>query len=155
MNENIRISPRTFMPNSLSVPRIANFRYQNRLGMLHVKIRVPKKAKSQLFIRPHMALKFGRTFKTHPMQAGLTNKPLTFREIFLVKSLFVLLILEQLSMSELKAEKCLELATADDGSNMNRPRYPHPRSHYRVSIQGLVDIHRASRLLRPGRDTRY
>ena len=116
------------MPNSLSVPRIANSRYQNRLGMLHVKIRVPKKAKSQLFIRPHMALKFGRTFKTHPIQAGLTNKPLTFREIFLVvKSLFVLLILEQLSMSELKAEKWLELATADDGSNMNRSKYPYPR----------------------------
>jgi IS1 family transposase len=34
------------------------------------------------FIRPHRALKFGREVRTPAQQAGLTRKPLTFREIF-------------------------------------------------------------------------
>jgi transposase-like protein/IS1 family transposase len=34
------------------------------------------------FIRPHMALKFGRLTKTPAMQAGLVDRPLTFRQIF-------------------------------------------------------------------------
>jgi IS1 family transposase len=34
------------------------------------------------FVRPHRALKFGGEFRTLAMQAGLTNKRLTFREIF-------------------------------------------------------------------------
>jgi transposase-like protein/IS1 family transposase len=34
------------------------------------------------FIRPHRALKFGREFRTPAMQAGLTRRRLTFREIF-------------------------------------------------------------------------
>ena len=35
------------------------------------------------FIRPHMALKFGTLYKTPAMQAGLTDKPLTFRQVFM------------------------------------------------------------------------
>ena len=34
------------------------------------------------FVRTHLALKFGRTCKTPAMQAGLTNRPLSFRDIF-------------------------------------------------------------------------
>ena len=34
------------------------------------------------FIRPHRALKFGREVRTPAMQAGLTEKQLTLREIF-------------------------------------------------------------------------
>jgi hypothetical protein len=34
------------------------------------------------FLRPHRALKFGREVRTPAMQAGLTLKRLTFRDIF-------------------------------------------------------------------------
>jgi len=34
------------------------------------------------FVRPHRALKFGREVRTPAMQAGLTRRPLTWREIF-------------------------------------------------------------------------
>jgi len=34
------------------------------------------------FVRPHRALKFGRQVRTPAMQAGLTSRQLTFREIF-------------------------------------------------------------------------
>ena len=34
------------------------------------------------FLRPHRALKFGREVRTPAMQAGLTKKRLTFRDIF-------------------------------------------------------------------------
>jgi len=34
------------------------------------------------FIRPHMALKFGRLTKTPAMQAGLVDRRLTFRQVF-------------------------------------------------------------------------
>ena len=34
------------------------------------------------FLRPHLALKFGREVRTPAMQAGLTNRLLTWREIF-------------------------------------------------------------------------
>ena len=34
------------------------------------------------FVRPHRALKFGREVRTPAMQAGLTKRRLTFREIF-------------------------------------------------------------------------
>ena len=35
------------------------------------------------FVRPHGALKFGREIRTPAMQAGLTTRRLTFRDIFL------------------------------------------------------------------------
>ncbi len=35
------------------------------------------------FVRPHRALKFGRETRTPAMQAGLTARRLTFRDIFL------------------------------------------------------------------------
>jgi hypothetical protein len=34
------------------------------------------------FVRPHRALKFGREVRTPAMQAGLTTRRLSFREIF-------------------------------------------------------------------------
>ncbi len=34
------------------------------------------------FVRPHGALKFGREIRTPAMQAGLTTRRLTFRDIF-------------------------------------------------------------------------
>jgi transposase-like protein/IS1 family transposase len=41
------------------------------------------------FVRPYRALKFGREVRTPAMQAGLTNKSLTLREIFSLRLLFV------------------------------------------------------------------
>src|SRR5262245_35971473 len=43
------------------------------------------------FIRPHRALKFGREFRTPAWQAGLTNRALTWREIFSSKMVFLAL----------------------------------------------------------------
>ena len=43
------------------------------------------------FIRPHWALKFGREVRTPAMQAGLTTRRLTFREIFSSAMLFLVL----------------------------------------------------------------
>ncbi len=44
------------------------------------------------FIRPHMALQFGTIRRTPAMQAGLTSRPLTFRQIFTSRVLIVFLI---------------------------------------------------------------
>ena len=44
------------------------------------------------FIRPHMALQFGTIRRTPAMQAGLTSKPLTFRQIFTSRVLVVFVI---------------------------------------------------------------
>ena len=40
------------------------------------------------FIRPHRALKFGRAVRTPAMQAGLTRRRLTLREIFSSRMVF-------------------------------------------------------------------
>jgi hypothetical protein len=34
------------------------------------------------FVRPHRALKFGQDMRTPAMQAGITRKPLTLRQVF-------------------------------------------------------------------------
>ena len=39
------------------------------------------------FVRPHGALKFGREIRTSAMQAGLTTRRLTFRDIFLATTI--------------------------------------------------------------------
>ena len=39
------------------------------------------------FVRPHRALKFGREVRTPAMQAGLTTRRLSFRDIFLAKTI--------------------------------------------------------------------
>ena len=39
------------------------------------------------FVRPHGALKFGREIRTPAMQAGLTTRRLTFRDIFLATTI--------------------------------------------------------------------
>ena len=44
------------------------------------------------FIRPHMALQFGTTRRTPAMQARLTSRPLTFRQIFTSRVLVVFVI---------------------------------------------------------------
>ena len=44
------------------------------------------------FIRPHMALQFGTLRRTPAMQAGLTSRPLTFRQIFTSRVLVVFII---------------------------------------------------------------
>ena len=41
------------------------------------------------FLRPHRALKFGPETRTPAMQAGLTTKRLTFREVFISVSIFL------------------------------------------------------------------
>jgi hypothetical protein len=40
-----------------------------------------------------MALKFGRLYKTPAMQAGLADKPLTFRRIFMSESSIVVVLI--------------------------------------------------------------
>ena len=46
------------------------------------------------FVRPHMALRFGREVRTPAMQAGLVDRKLTFRDIFTaVMTFFSLLVL--------------------------------------------------------------
>ena len=45
----------------------------------------------QNFVRRHSALKFGTVTRTPAMQAGLATRALTFREIFLLAMLIVLL----------------------------------------------------------------
>jgi hypothetical protein len=42
------------------------------------------------FVRPHMALKFGRLVKTPAMQAGLAAERISFREVFTSFFLFFL-----------------------------------------------------------------
>ena len=44
------------------------------------------------FLRPHRALKFGREVRTPAMQAGLTKKRLTFRDVFTSISNFLCLV---------------------------------------------------------------
>ena len=39
------------------------------------------------FVRPHGTLKFGREIRTPAMQAGLTTRRLTFRDIFLATTI--------------------------------------------------------------------
>jgi hypothetical protein len=45
------------------------------------------------FIRPHLALKFGRKVRTPAMQEGLAKKRLAFRDIFLSIPKFLRLVL--------------------------------------------------------------
>ena len=44
------------------------------------------------FVRPHRALKFGRIIRTPAMQSGLTNRRLSFRDIFMSISTFLRLV---------------------------------------------------------------
>ena len=53
------------------------------------------------FIRPHRALKFGREIRTPAMQAGLTKRRLTFREIF--SSTMVLLAWKKLTCASVRS----------------------------------------------------
>ncbi|HIL70916.1 MAG TPA: hypothetical protein EYG38_13850 [Verrucomicrobia bacterium] len=43
------------------------------------------------FLRPHNSLKFGKETRTPAMQAGLANRRLSFREIFTIRFLFIIL----------------------------------------------------------------
>ena len=45
------------------------------------------------FLRPHRALKFGKTLRTPAMQAGLAKKRLSFRELFTSQTAFFLFFL--------------------------------------------------------------
>ena len=45
------------------------------------------------FIRPHMALKFGKETRTPAMQAGIVSRKLTFRDIFTCQELLYLCLL--------------------------------------------------------------
>jgi IS1 family transposase len=45
------------------------------------------------FVRPHRALKFGKTTKTPAMQAGLTNRELSFQDLFTSQAVFLLFVL--------------------------------------------------------------
>ena len=51
------------------------------------------------FVRPHGALKFGREIRTPAMQAGLTTRRLTFRDIFLATTIPLWLRIEVFLLS--------------------------------------------------------
>ena len=51
------------------------------------------------FVRPHGALKFGREIRTPAMQAGLTTRRLTFRDIFLAATIPLWLRIEVFLLS--------------------------------------------------------
>jgi len=69
--------------------------YLNRFTPAHARRRDRLDQQTELyrcyynFIRPQMALKFGRLYKTPAMQEGLVDRPLTFRQIFMSESSFV------------------------------------------------------------------
>ncbi len=56
-------------------------------------------------IPPHMALQFGTIRRTPAMQAGLTSKPLTFRQIFTSRVLLVLVIWTRIQSALIKQRK--------------------------------------------------
>ena len=45
------------------------------------------------FVRPHTALRFGKTVRTPAMQAGLAKKKLSFWDVFVSQAVFLLFIL--------------------------------------------------------------
>ncbi len=45
------------------------------------------------FLRPHRALKFGKTIRTPARQAGLAKKRLSFRDVFTSRAAFFLFVL--------------------------------------------------------------
>ena len=45
------------------------------------------------FVRPHSALRFGKTVRTPAMQAGLAKKRLSFRDVFTNQAAFFLFVL--------------------------------------------------------------
>ena len=45
------------------------------------------------FLRPHRALKFGKTIRTPAMQAGLVKKSFSFRDVFTNRAAFFLFVL--------------------------------------------------------------
>jgi hypothetical protein len=69
--------------------------YLGRRTICHARWKKPLEDHLELlrchynFARPHRALKFGREVRTPAMQAGLTRRQLTFREIFEVRILFL------------------------------------------------------------------
>jgi hypothetical protein len=73
--------------------------YLNRLTPAHARRTDRLDQQTELyrcyynFVRPHMALKFGRLYKAPAMQAGLADKPLTFRQIFMSESSFVVILI--------------------------------------------------------------
>ena len=63
------------------------------------------------FIRPHMALNFGKDTLTPAMQAGLASKRLTFRDIFTaVATLFLCVVMLLLGESCQEQDESLRLA---------------------------------------------
>ncbi len=58
------------------------------------------------FIRPHLALKFGKEIRTPAMQAGIVSKKLSFRDIFTSSEvLFLCLIIWMLIRREIQRKK--------------------------------------------------
>ena len=57
------------------------------------------------FARPHRALKFGTETRTPAMQAGLTTRRLTFREVFSIPSLALTLIRIAYRFADLTADR--------------------------------------------------
>jgi len=56
------------------------------------------------FVRPHMALKFGKTLRTPALQAGLAKKRFSFREVFTNQPAFFLFVLVVLAARHCRFE---------------------------------------------------
>jgi hypothetical protein len=83
------------------------------------------------FVRPHRAVKFGREVRTPAMQAGLTRRRLTLREIFSSKLLVVaakdvpICAVRNGSVGQFPESGSASggLATIDDGSTDDEPAW--------------------------------
>ena len=86
------------------------------------------------FVRPHRALKFGREVRTPAMQAGLTRRGLTLREIFSSRMVFLasknvlFALFDSVPSGQCRysANASGGLATIDDGSTIG-PNLPARR----------------------------
>ena len=85
---------RRLVDNKHIIHRATEFDHPTKLGVLSRRTLSHARSKEKLedhlelvrchcnFVRPHRALRFGRETRTPAMQAGLSTRRLTFREVF-------------------------------------------------------------------------
>ena len=73
------------------------------------------------FVRPHGALNFGREIRTPAMQAGLTTRRLTFRDIFLATTIPLWLRIEVFLLT--RARNLPWCITLDNSKGISRLRF--------------------------------
>ena len=66
------------------------------------------------FIRPHMALKFGKETRTPAMQAGIVSKKLSFRDVFTSREVLFLCLLFLVLIQREKLIRCSQSVILDN-----------------------------------------